>query len=379
MNTCGCGTSPYLAGSALPPPYEPLEGSASPTFTANGIMVVDDNWVPRVITTDGIPVTRKGITRVTDGSNAKGPIDLNPEVAAAVDSFMGLLGTRLVKIGTPIPAEGSTLMVQGQQWAVVPAGYLGKIYDPTKLRGGGRQIAAYTCASGGTVEMGVFTQSPNTVIYIDENGLAQSYPLTDFAAQMMVPLCQSAPAATDDDVVTSVLGCSQNGLVKTLTGLTKAYFHEPAVRLYWQGTTYNNSGGSVIHPPNTNVQYYPEIPEVINGIFANDFVDIDLTKQAGYNPNATSLLMSAQAGLGITSIVGFQQWFLVVLVKGRERIRITSGFASGYNTDVTQFVVPMPSDHTKLRIEVQRQISVIGDAVGETAYAAVYLEGFLFA
>jgi hypothetical protein len=196
---------------------------------------------------------------------------------------------------------------------------------------------------------------------------------------MVVPLCESTPTATEDDVVSAIIGCSQNGLVKTLTGVTKDYYLEPMVRLYWQGTTYGN-GDNNLHP--LEVTYFPDLPQTTpNVVFADQVVEINLTTQPGYNEAATSVLLSAQAGLGIqawTNDLHPQTWHLVIIVSGRERIRITGGQGSGYNTDVAQFVIPMPTDPTRLRIEVQRQVANYGNTVAEGAYATVYLEGFLF-
>lgn len=371
--SCHCNSGsvpPYYPGLPAPGNSYYCHGTKS----GNGVAVYDDNENIRPLLGTGIVFSDGDTTYYTDGSDEAGKIDLNPKPVSSVDRFLALVGNKLVSIGNAQDyADGTTFVRKAGQWVPTPISELKRTFDPADLRIGGKQLISFSCSSGGLVEFAKFVQTPNTFLYFNATGEATTLTPAQLTETLLIPACETIPKATDEDEIEYLIGCSQNGLVKTI-GETLTYYHDPIVRIYYQGKTLNNPGGSELIT--AELRYYPDLPAVQSGSFNDEIVDIDLKLQQGYSDKATAVVISANALIAIADGLSNQRWFLVVVIKGIERIRITAGQGAGVNSANAQFVVPMPADK-KLRIDVQRQ-SFTGGAIAEFAYAAVYLEGFLF-
>lgn len=371
MEPCNCcnGTPPF--------PADPIDCNVLVTGkTGYGVQSRNDNACPVILDQAGLTYTgSNGITKNTDGSSKKGYIILSPDSAGGLDSILGLASGKLMRIGGnagELP-DGTILLVKGNQWIAGPLSERLKLFDPTKMKTGDGKLLSLTCASGGFMELAFFPQKANTIIYMDEDGVARSYTLGEFVEELLVPFCENTPDIGDSEL-TGLIGCSANGLVKTSTGATRTYYHEPMVTLYSQ-VKYQGISASDLNPG--EVTYYPPLPVAVAGLFIDQEVEIDLTEMPGYKASANSVIISTQAGVGIIGTAGIEKWHLVMTINGRERMRVTAGEGAGsWNNSQNQFSIPIPSDK-KIRISAQRQVSAPGTP-GEIAYAVVYLEAFLF-
>ncbi len=184
------------------------------------LVVMDDNCRPRRLIGSGIAYQEKdGVAQLTDGSEDKGLIVLNPPTTP---SGAGLTVTDAN--GTVLRLdqfnEGDILTIEGGQIKFKSNQDQKNTYDPALLRDGVGRLAVFICGPNGLNALGRYDGCTEGLLgFTEDTEIAPAKTPTcisyeSIAAKMQSLLCAQVAAIGDADTKTGTLICTNNGIKK---------------------------------------------------------------------------------------------------------------------------------------------------------------------
>lgn len=361
MSNCQCQTCLPTCGHPSP--------ASCPDYIVTGtaVKVVDSNCTERLLSGTGLTYSIDGVVYNTDGSARYGQIKLNPEQSGGGKGILVRTadGT-LVSLGEEAP-DGSVIFKIGGQWKA------GSITDQTtsfaesSLRRFSTNLASFGCGPNGTLTLGIYDGCPDGFLSFDSLGAVSCKSITDIATSMLTEICNTAISIPDDEAISGILVCTENGIRKSAQTQGKTYLATPLL-IYCQHRVWSG----FVPSPGNEVANIPPLTPSIPGPFADQLVDVDLSTLPGYSDLAKEVMINILTKAYTDSL---SSWDLVVVVNGMEYARIAMGYANSYGTDNNQVHVRIP-DNKKLTIHAQRQVNN-GVGGNEFAYAAIWLQAFV--
>jgi len=335
------------------------------TINQGPLVALDENCSLRTLVGQSgiVNVDSAGDASITDGSDDRGSIVLKPETANALNNILGLTqnGT-LVSIADEA-TEGQSLIRQGGKWVPASQADLGNTYKQDQIRAGNGKIAAFICASNGTVQLGYYDACRDGLIIFDENGDPVCNSIDNLSAKLLLGLCKAATVVLDTDTVKGDLVCTELG-IKIRKNSTGDLWLTTPILAYYQTKHYPGWPGAAVQVVNI-----PPTPPSQPGFWSDGFVDFDVEGVPGYDPRFTRVRFNVMMkGFG-----GNGSFDMVLSIGGMEysRIAFIGGFPVGANFN--QVVVPIPVSK-KIRIQANRQNSSGSGGSDEVSGVAVWCQ-----
>lgn len=359
--TCGCGTAP----AASIPICRLSRVAYIKAFNEDGCEVA--------LTGNGLLLSEDSSVYYTDGSVTRGQIPLNPENTNGVKSILGIsdgVNPKIFSIGEKA-LEGSTLVYTGGLWTVRPLSLFKNSFDVNSLKLGNK-IAALTCSNSGVVELAYLTVTPSTYLYINAEGNYEPRTQAQLTENLLLGLCAAVPNKTEDEVITSIYGCTAGG--KTVKGPTVSSSNYLTQMMMVYSQNKHNGAIGVIHP---QIIYFPAQGPLTVGAFVANFVNVDLETIPGYTDRCHSVVILLRLTIANHETAGVND--VVGLIGGVEYIRLTQYESHVVKKATNEVKIQIPPGASKvIRLEAVRQFAVGGPFPVEHVTLEMFIKCFEF-